>query len=388
MLSNNIKRIKHSNIIVLFAFIIFSTVFGANCGKRRPPQPPKVFTQSKYELTGNQRGNLVVLSLTENTNRNASRAPKQTLIYRLSESPSAPLFLSEDDFASRAVLIGTINVSESNALTSSNTSGSSGSDNRGKLIYNDQLSLVNSPTRLRYAIRIVDADGRRTAFSNFFLIEPSRQVARPPASLASTLVTDAVRLTWLPSADDKASNFIGYNVYRISPAAKDAKDATEIEKSKFVEPVLLTPAPISENSFSDGRFTFGEEYVYFVRSVSSGANGAATESLDSGVAKIIPLDKIAPSAPESITVAAAPNRLSLFFAANTEIDLAGYNVYRTTDDTITLERWQKLNDTLLTATTYQDLNVESGKRYFYYLRATDTAGNISVPSVIVSEVAP
>lgn len=376
MLSTYIKRIKRSYKTFLFAFVTLSTAFGVNCGKRRPPQPPTIFTQSKYELTGNQRGNLVILSLIVNTSRNATRAPKQTLIYRLSESPSDPLFLSEDDFASRAVLIGTVDISGANA---------SASFKQSKLIYNDQLSLVNSPTRLRYAIRIVDADERRTAFSNFFLIEPSRQVARPPASLTSTFETDAVRLTWLPSADDKAPNFIGYNVYRISPIAKNA---TEFEKSKTVEPSLLTPASINETNFSDERFTFGEEYVYFVRSVSSGANGAAIESLDSGVASIIPLDKIAPSAPESITVAAAPNRLSLFFAANTETDLAGYDVYRTTDDTIPLERWQKLNNTLLTATTYQDLNVESGKRYFYYLKAIDTAGNISVPSEIVSEIAP
>ena len=52
------------------------------------------------------------------------------------------------------------------------------------------------------------------------------------------------------------------------------------------------------------------------------------------------------------------------------------------------ERWTKLNAALLTRTTYQDETVESGKKYYYYLTAIDSAGNVSQPSEVVSETAP
>jgi len=52
------------------------------------------------------------------------------------------------------------------------------------------------------------------------------------------------------------------------------------------------------------------------------------------------------------------------------------------------ERWTKLNQSLLTRTTYQDERVESGKTYYYYLRAVDQSGNVSPPSEVTSERVP
>ncbi|HEX8196855.1 MAG TPA: fibronectin type III domain-containing protein, partial [Pyrinomonadaceae bacterium] len=66
----------------------------------------------------------------------------------------------------------------------------------------------------------------------------------------------------------------------------------------------------------------------------------------------------------------------------------GYNIFRTTDSQTPPERWQKLNGAPLSATSYQDTNVESGQRYFYYVVAVDSAGNVSQPSEIVSELVP
>ena len=112
------------------------------------------------------------------------------------------------------------------------------------------------------------------------------------------------------------------------------------------------------------------------------------ESLNSNSLGIAARDTFAPSAPTSITIAAAPGRLSVFFPANPEADIAGYSIYRSTDPDLPKERWTKLTPSLLERTTFQDENVESGKRYHYYLIATDRAGNISPPSEIVSEVVP
>ncbi|HEV8203239.1 MAG TPA: hypothetical protein VGP98_03310, partial [Pyrinomonadaceae bacterium] len=75
-------------------------------------------------------------------------------------------------------------------------------------------------------------------------------------------------------------------------------------------------------------------------------------------------------------------------AANKETDIAGYNIYRSTDPDLPKQNWTRLNATLLTRTTYQDDKVESGKTYYYYIVAVDKAGNVSPPSEVGSEKAP
>ena len=89
-----------------------------------------------------------------------------------------------------------------------------------------------------------------------------------------------------------------------------------------------------------------------------------------------------------LTVAAAPGRLSIFFPANPEPDIAGYNIYRSSDPDLPKDSWSKLNSALLTRTTFQDEKVESGRRYYYYLTAVDLAGNVSPFSEVVSETVP
>jgi len=74
--------------------------------------------------------------------------------------------------------------------------------------------------------------------------------------------------------------------------------------------------------------------------------------------------------------------------ATTEPDVVGYDIYRSTDESLPKERWTKLNAAPLTRTTFQDENVESGKRYYYYLKAIDKTGNVSEPSEVVSEIVP
>jgi fibronectin type 3 domain-containing protein len=96
----------------------------------------------------------------------------------------------------------------------------------------------------------------------------------------------------------------------------------------------------------------------------------------------------APTPPSAITIASAPDNLSIFFAVNPEKDIAGYRVYRSINRDQPLSNWTLLTDQLLTTNTFQDKKVEAGKTYYYYLTAVDKTGNVSEASVIVSEIAP
>jgi fibronectin type 3 domain-containing protein len=169
---------------------------------------------------------------------------------------------------------------------------------------------------------------------------------------------------------------LGYNIYR----------ETESETVSGQRPV--NTAVLSSTQYVDKEIKFGENYRYVVRSVSLGTEGAQVESLNSNVLSVSPRDVFPPSPPSDISVVGAAGRISLFFAANIEPDIAGYNIYRSRDPNLPKESWTRLNAELLTRTSFQDERVESGQRYYYYLTAIDQAGNVSTPSEVVSEEVP
>jgi hypothetical protein len=323
-------------------------------------------------LSGVQRGNRVILSWPA-PRRNASDESVQSIrrvdVYRLAEAVEDPLPLTEEEFSARATLIGS--VGEEQITRAADT-----------LAYTDELSL-SEPVRLRYAVRYVNAAGQRATFSNFLLIEPAASVSRPPVVAQNPEIReDSILVRWdAPEAnvdDTRPANLLGYNVYR-SAGSQNEPAATP-----------LNSRPINANSFADQAFAFGEEYVYVVRAVSLGTGGEPVESLNSNAVAVKPADVFPPAPPTGLTPAASPSplRISVFFAANQERDVAGYNLYRSEDPDLPPERWTKLNRDLLERTTYQDDAVRSGQKYFYYVVAVDAAGNVSRPSEVKSETVP
>jgi fibronectin type 3 domain-containing protein len=68
--------------------------------------------------------------------------------------------------------------------------------------------------------------------------------------------------------------------------------------------------------------------------------------------------------------------------------LAGYILFRATDQNLPKDDWKVITSAGFNKTTFTDTNVESGKTYYYYVRAFDNAGNKSQPSQVVSETVP
>jgi hypothetical protein len=288
-------------------------------------------------------------------------------VYRLAEKPGPTRPLTEEEFSSQSTLIGSVTYDQIKNADQD-------------LSYTDTLELAGESTKLRYAVRYVNAAGQRAAFSNFLSIEPAARIAQAPSSLQAKVEESGITLNWQPPAANidgsTPVNLLGYNVYRMDESQSD------------INPTLLNTTPMTGTTYTDKNFEFDNSYRYVVRSVSLGTEGAQVESLNSNTVPVSPRDTFPPSAPGNLSAVAAPGRISIFFPANPEPDVAGYFVYRSTDENLPKDRWTKLNSTPLTRTTFQDDNVESGKRYFYYIKAIDKAGNISEPSDVVSEVVP
>ncbi|MFZ1701129.1 MAG: fibronectin type III domain-containing protein [Pyrinomonadaceae bacterium] len=322
----------------------------------------------RAEIAGFQRGNQVILSW-KMPARNAPTGNVQNIsridVYRLAEPANSPLQLSEEEFAARSTIITTIPVTNADFALKT-------------LQYKDTLQFAGQPARLRYAVRYVNAAGQKAAFSNSLLIEPTSKVASIPSDLEITTTQTALKLNWQPPTQNidgtSPVSIQGYNVYRSTSKTEPAK--------------LLTATPISDAEYTDEFFEFEKQYYYFIRAVSLGTQTEPVESGESNIVEIKPVDTFAPAAPESITIAAAPGTISIFFVAPLDTDVEGYKIYRTTDPATDKADWELITPDLLKTNTFQDKRVESGKRYHYYITATDKFKNVSEPSEVVSEIAP
>lgn len=371
MLSIFVKQFLLSNSFIKTLFppvFLFVIMFGGfACGKRVSPEPPVGRVAQRLEIEGFQRGDRITLNwIMPAYNESAPGISNITRVdvYRLTERLDSPQTLSAEEFSNGSVLIASIPVEKTDFGLK-------------KFGFTDVLEFAGQNVRLRYGIRAVNSSGQKASFSNFLLIEPFAKVAGAPNSLTIQSTEAANSLRWLPPRANvdgsEPANIAGYNIYRSQSAKETA--------------VLLNKNPVGETEFRDEKFEFEKKYFYFVRSVSLGGDGNFLESAESTVVEITPADVFPPAPPAAITIAAAPGNLSLFFAANTESDVAGYRVYRSTDRSAALSDWQNLTPELLLTNTFQDANVSTGKTYYYYLTAVDKAGNASQPSEIVSETA-
>ena len=348
---------------MILASILLSVVAGLSCGKRKPPQPPTERVVQRVPLDGNQVGNRIDL-VWKMPARNASDSSTLNIdrvdIYRLAEPLDSSLSLNEEQFIARSTRIASVKVTDTDF----------GLKNK---VYGDRLELVGQSARLRYASDFVNKSGQSAAFSNFFLIEPVSNVADTPRQLAAQSTQNGVKLNWqAPESNlDKTTplNLQGYFVYRAN--------ADGVKR--------LTPKPIRGSEFVDENSVFGNDYKYFLRSVSTGRNGEDIESFNSEVIEVKHRDTFAPAPPEALTIASAPGTISLFFAFNTETDIKGYLIYRSTDSNLAKSRWELLNKEPQKENTYEDKTATSGITYFYYVIAVDERGNRSASSEVVSE---
>jgi endonuclease I/fibronectin type 3 domain-containing protein len=89
------------------------------------------------------------------------------------------------------------------------------------------------------------------------------------------------------------------------------------------------------------------------------------------------VDTTPPAAPTGLAATAGNAVVDLNWNDNSELDLAGYNVYRSTSSG---GPYSKINGPLVTASDYSDTSVTNGITYYYVVAAVDTSNNESADS--------
>ena len=170
------------------------------------------------------------------------------------------------------------------------------------------------------------------------------------------------------------------------PASRyEVFEVVEPSDGRIVMPQPLNPEPLTTRRYADNRVVFGIDRCYGVRTLDAFEQLEVRSDL-SVVTCVDLVDIFRPEPPESLSAVASEGEVSLIWAPNDEVDLAGYIVLRGFPRSETL---QPLTAAPVTENTYRDTTAEPGAVYSYAVRAVDLAlvPNLSELSNRVEEAA-
>jgi hypothetical protein len=205
------------------------------------------------------------------------------------------------------------------------------------------------------AARVVGSNKKASNWSALLTVPVSAPLAKPE-QLTATPLANGIRLTWRGAGGH----------FRLLRRAEAGEGFAEL---------ATTTAP----EYLDASAEFGKTYAYQVLAFAAVAPQKEAQSDLSDEKTILYKDEFPPAAPAGLIATPSPASVELSWNSNTEPDLAGYRVYRSTDNGA-LEKVADVNE----IPAYSDHAVERGKTYRYTVTAMDKAGNESGRSATVS----
>ena len=246
------------------------------------------------------------------------------------------------------------------------------------------------------------AANHASANSNVVAV-PIFPAPQPVTDLQAQVTRSAIILSWTPTATPQAAATVGpitvrYRIYRASntSAATSTPPLSAVTKGTSA-PTTSIPfqqvAELSEPPYRDANFTFGQTYAYYVVSLAKYA-AAVVESEASPPIEVTARDTFPPPAPTGLVAAvepaneSTPTHVDLSWDISSAPNLAGYNIYRSTAETVSADRWDRLNSSPLLTPAFRDIPALLGKQYFYRVTVVDIFGNESAPGASVNVSLP
>jgi len=245
------------------------------------------------------------------------------------------------------------------------------------------LLLHNTFGSATYAVEVLNEGGRAAGLSNQVHV-PLAETLPAPTDFSARITAQGVLLEWsgallsLPSPNPLRRS---YRVYR------------RIEGSRQEILVGERDAGMEKNlSLTDQSFEWEKTYYYRVTTFTivtqPGKPDVSIEGDDTPEVKVFADDVFPPAVPSGLqAVFSGPGQqpfIDLIWAPVPDADLDGYNVYRHEEGGTPV----KVNSALVKMPAYRDVQVVSGKRYFYTVSAVDLRGNESGRSEEASESVP
>lgn len=214
------------------------------------------------------------------------------------------------------------------------------------------------PAFYYYIVASVDSAGNEGKSSKALIEVHDITPPATPRNLVAVADTGRIMLSWDKNIEE---DLLGYQVYRT------------VNKDKQDYFVLLNAIPFAINSFIDTLPSNAKNlFLYKVVAVDSALN----RSKYSVVVKAKMPDVIPPVQPVIIGVNPKGDYLTVEWISNRELDLSGYELFRSINGTGNLV---KINSGLLSpsVTRYTDRTILPDSSYYFSLQAIDSTGNKS-----------
>jgi hypothetical protein len=328
------------------------------CGNVGPPLPPLVQIPAPVSnLTVQQVGKSAQLSWSLpklNTDGSTATTVAAVEVYRLATVRGQPA-PDPKSFAETAQLWKTI----PRQILATYPEG-------GPLSIADAFEDLDAPGvfrhSLHYAVKVVSTKNRDAGLSNVVSLNVVPLPVSPGELRIVSKGEQHIELGWdLPVLNTDGSVArppLQFNVYR----------RADLQSPE----TRLNSSPVVGQSFKDSSIELDKSYVYLVRPAVETPAGWV-EGEDSALLEATNADTYPPKPPAEVTAISSSQGISLVWLPNTELDLAGYWVYRSGPD----KNFQRLQDALLAIASIIDKTVEKGQTYFYRVRAVDQKGNVS-----------
>lgn len=237
-------------------------------------------------------------------------------------------------------------------------------------LFVDRQAPVN--TEVTYRIVFMDEKG-----------EPSGEVLEkqvslrphpldPPGEISASNKGRSVTLRWTYPRASKAKDdkVIRFNIYRKRPGGQKGE--------RLNDQFIIRNNAVSTFSYTFEALSLGQEETYFVTAVDI----TNTESRPGGPLTYLVEDNVPPQKIAGLAAHSAGEKIVISWNPGTDLDIAGYNLYRS-------ERmsrgYEKINGALLDPllTYYTDSTMRQGKNFSYKVAAVDKSGNESDLSLAV-----
>jgi len=369
------NRARYSGYISALLSVLMLTA----CGVPGAPHPPSLeLPEPVADLAALRKGDKVSLAWTVPTETTDRTRVQQLGMTRICRS-------SEESLSDCTNPVGTVpplplpaNSKRSKGRAQTVESKQSHTDTLPlSLLRNDPAALI------RYAVSVSNPNGRSAGLSNQVTV-PGMPAPPPPPDFRAQVTADGILLSWsgnIASAQAPEVRHV-YRVYR----REEGKN-----NDILVAEVLVDGRPsyvVSDQSF-EWEKTYSYRATVAIQVQLKGREEAEFEGLDTPFQEVFAHDIFPPAVPSGLQAVYSgggqPGFIDLVWAPGTEVDLAGYTVYRREQGSAAS---QKINPELVKVPAFRDANVKPGHEYFYSVSSVDVRGNQSAPSAEVNESVP